>query len=99
MAKLTVLYGHPEDPATFEEYYANTHTPLVEDIPNLRRFEAGRVIGTADESEPPYYWVAELWFDSVEQVQDSLRSPEGQAVAEDLGNFASGGANLLICES
>ena len=99
MAKLTVLYGHPEDPAAFEEYYANTHTPLVEDIPNLRRFEAGRVIGTADGSEPPYYWVAELWFDSVEQLQESLGSPEGQTVAEDLGNFASGGATLLICES
>ena len=43
MAKLTILYGHPEDPAAFEEYYANTHNPLVEDIPNLRRFEAVRL--------------------------------------------------------
>jgi hypothetical protein len=24
MVKLTVLYGNPEDPAAFEEYYANT---------------------------------------------------------------------------
>jgi uncharacterized protein (TIGR02118 family) len=30
MVKLTVLYGHPDDPDAFEEYYANTHMPLVD---------------------------------------------------------------------
>lgn len=29
MIKLTVLYGHPTHPTAFEEYYANTHMPLV----------------------------------------------------------------------
>lgn len=29
MIKLTVLYGHPVDPAAFEAYYFNTHMPLV----------------------------------------------------------------------
>jgi uncharacterized protein (TIGR02118 family) len=42
MVKLTVLYGHPDDPAAFEEYYANTHMPLVDDMPNLQRYEAAR---------------------------------------------------------
>src|SRR5215208_7399337 len=36
MVKLTVLYGHPDDPDAFEEYYANTHMPLVDEIPNLQ---------------------------------------------------------------
>ena len=35
MAKLTVLYGHPEDTEAFEEYYANTHLPLAAKIPNV----------------------------------------------------------------
>ena len=99
MTKLTVLYGHPTEPEHFEEYYANTHTPLVDKIPNLQRFEAGKVLGTADESEPPYYWIAELWFENVEQLQSSLGSPEGQAAAADLRHFATGGATLLICET
>src|SRR5919112_5243659 len=43
MAKLTVLYGHPTDSASFEEYYADNYLPLVEKIPNLRQFEAGRL--------------------------------------------------------
>ena len=46
MVKLTSLYGHPTDPAAFEEHYANTHAPLVKKIPNLRQFEAGKIIAT-----------------------------------------------------
>ena len=99
MAKITALYGHPTDPAAFEEYYADNHLPLVEKIPNLRQFEAGKVIATPGGSEPPYYWIAELWFETVEQLQSSLGSSEGQAVAEDIQNFATGGATLFISET
>ena len=99
MAKLTVLYRHPTDPAAFEEYYAAIYLPLIEKIPNLRQFEAGKVIATPDESEPPYYRIAELWFESVEQLQSSLGSSEGQAAAEDIQNFATGGATLFISET
>jgi hypothetical protein len=31
MAKLVNLYGHPEDPAAFEDYYANRHIPYATD--------------------------------------------------------------------
>src|SRR5215213_3755587 len=55
MVKLTVLYGHPDDSDAFEEYYANTHLPLVEKMPNLQRYEAARIVATPDGSEPPYY--------------------------------------------
>ena len=99
MAKLTVLYRHPTDPAAFEEHYADNYLPLVEKIPNLRQFEAGKVIATPDGSEPPYYRIAELWFESVEQLQSSLGSSEGQAAAEDIQNFATGGATLFISET
>src|SRR5215216_6272418 len=36
LVKLTVLYGHPDDPDAFEEYYANTHMPLVDKCPTFR---------------------------------------------------------------
>jgi uncharacterized protein (TIGR02118 family) len=98
MVKLMVLYGAPADPAAFEEHYANTHGPLVDKIPGLRLFEAGRVVGTPDGGDPPYYRVAELSFDSAEALQSAMSSPEGQATAGDLGNFASGGATLLIVD-
>jgi uncharacterized protein (TIGR02118 family) len=39
MVKLTVLYRHPEDPAAFEEYYANTHMVLVDKMRSFQRYE------------------------------------------------------------
>jgi hypothetical protein len=35
----------------------------------------------------------------VERVQSSLGSSEGQAAAEDIQNFATGGATLFISET
>jgi len=43
MLKLTVLYNHAEDPENFEEYYANKQLPLATKMPNVLRFESGRV--------------------------------------------------------
>ena len=99
MVKLVVCYGAPEDSAAFDRHYSETHIPLVEKIPNVQRFEAGKVLGTGDGSAAPYYFIAELWFDSVEQLQAARQSPEGQAAAADVGTFASGGATIMIAEA
>jgi uncharacterized protein (TIGR02118 family) len=98
MVKMIVLYGPPTDPDAFEDHYANTHLPLAAKIPNVKRFEASRVVATPDGSEPPFYRVAELWFDSHEDLQASTSSPEGQVTVQDIGNFATGGATVLIAE-
>jgi uncharacterized protein (TIGR02118 family) len=97
MLKLTVLYNYPEDPETFEEYYANERLPLVAKMPNVLRFESGRV-GTVDGSEPPYYRIAELWFESGERLSEALSSPEGEYATGDIQNFATGGATVFISE-
>jgi uncharacterized protein (TIGR02118 family) len=99
MVKLVVAYGQPEDPAAFDRHYADTHAPLAQKIPNVRRFEAGKVLGTADGSASPYYFMAELWFDSQEDLQSAMGSSEGEAAAADVSTFASGGATMLIAEA
>lgn len=99
VVKLVVAYGPPEDPSAFDQHYAETHIPLAQKIPNVQRFEAGKVLGTADGSAAPYYFIAELWFDSAEELQASFQSPEGQATAADVPTFASGGATLMIVEA
>ena len=96
--KLTVLYGHPDDPAAFEEYYANTHMPLVDKMPNLQRYEAARIVATPDGSAPPYYRIFEGYFEDMEQLQRSLATPEGQAPPNDVPNFATGGVTIFISE-
>lgn len=98
MVKLVVAYGTPDDPAAFDDYYAKTHVPLAEKIPDMRRFEAGKVLGTPDGSAAPYYFIAELWFDSTEALQAAMGSAEGQAAGADVANFATGGATLMIAE-
>jgi uncharacterized protein (TIGR02118 family) len=98
MVKLTVLYGHPKDPAAFERYYLDTHTPMALKVKGVRRFEVAKVVATADGSPPPYYRIADLYFDSVQHLQECLGSKEGQAAAADIANFASGGATLLIAD-
>jgi len=96
MIKITVLYGAPDDPEAFDAYYSEHHRPLVDKMPNLRRFEAAHVVATPDGSEPPYYLIAELWFDSAEELEAARATPEGRAPGDDVPNFATGGATVLI---
>jgi uncharacterized protein (TIGR02118 family) len=71
--------------------------PLAERIPNVQRFEVGRV-ASLDEGEPPYHLIAELWFESADVLQESMSSPEGQAAADDIPNFATGGVTMFVSE-
>jgi uncharacterized protein (TIGR02118 family) len=98
MVKLIVAYGHPEDSDAFDRHYSETHDGLARAIPGLQRFEPGKVLGTADGSPAPYYFIAELYFNSVEDLQAAMASPEGQAASGDVATFASGGVTLMIAE-
>jgi uncharacterized protein (TIGR02118 family) len=96
-AKLTVLYGHPDDPEAFENYYANTHMPLVDKIP-LQSYEVAKIVATPDGSDLPYYRIFEGYSEDMEQLQNSLATQEGQAAVGDIPNFATGGATIFISE-
>lgn len=99
MVKLVVAYGQPDDPASFDQHYSDTHVPLVQKIPNLRRFEAGKVLGTPDGSAPPFYYLAELYFEDPGELQAAMGSAEGEAAGADVATFATGGATLMIAEA
>lgn len=96
MHKVTVLYGHPTDPAAFERYYFDEHLEIAAGIPNVHRVETARVAGTPDGSPLPHYRIAELWFADLDTLQQSMGSPEGQRTVEDLANFATGGVSVSI---
>jgi len=40
-AQVVVLYHTPADAIAFNQYYAETHTPLAKQIPGLRSFTIG----------------------------------------------------------
>ncbi len=99
MVKLQVLYGHPKDPAAFEAYYADPHTPIALKVPSLRRFEVSKVVGAPGGGQPAYYRTADLYFDDMDALGAAMSSPEGQAAAADIANFATGGVTLIVVET
>jgi uncharacterized protein (TIGR02118 family) len=46
----------------------------------------------------PYHLIARLYFEQMSALQMALQSPEGQATADDLPQFATGGAALVVGE-
>ncbi len=95
MFQLTVLYGQPQDSQAFDSYYAQTHAPLTQKIPGLKGFITTKPSSLSPQETSPYYLIAMLYFDSPQAMQAAFQSPEGQAAARDVQNFATGGVTML----
>ena len=96
MAKLFAVYQQPKDPAAFDSYYYGKHVPLAKTIPGLKSYEVttGDVMGMAGKHG--VYLVAILEFESMEAIGAAMGSPQGQATAADLANFASAGVDVMM---
>jgi uncharacterized protein (TIGR02118 family) len=89
MTKIVAVYQHPKDPAKFDRYYADVHTPLVKKMPGLRRLEVTKVTG-GPGGRSDVYQITELYFDDAPARDRALQSAEGKAVVDDLPKFADG---------
>ena len=99
MARLVVMYGLAKDPVAFEKYYFETHIPIAKKIAGLRKYEVNRGPVMTPAGPSSCQLVAILHFDDMAAIQAAFASPEGQATAADLQNFASGGADMLLFDS
>jgi uncharacterized protein (TIGR02118 family) len=99
MAKLIALYKKPADVAAFEKYYYSTHVPIAKKVPGLRSYEVSTGPVASGAGESPYHLVAILGFESLAAIQSALGTPEGQATAADLGQFAQAGVDLLMFDT
>ena len=99
MAKLFAIYQQPKDPAAFDSYYYGKHVPLAKTIPGLKSYEVtrGDVMGMAGKHG--VYLVAILEFASMDAIGAAMASPQGQATAADLANFASAGVDVMMGET
>lgn len=95
--RLVVSYGQPEDPAAFDAYYRDTHVPLATEMPGLVRYTIGSP-QAMDPSQSVPYLVAELDFESEQEMGAAFNSSEGKAAAGDVANFATGGATMTHYE-
>lgn len=95
MTRLTVLYGHPKDPAAFDRYYQDVHIPLARTMKGLQGWTIGKCESATPGEEPAYYMIVGLYAESREAMEKILASPEGRATVADVANFATGGATFL----
>jgi uncharacterized protein (TIGR02118 family) len=80
-ARFLAVYERPGDPKTFDLHYRQTHLPLLRSLPGLRRYTVSRDV-TALHGEP-FYLVAELEWDTMNELRAAFASPEGRATAAD----------------
>ncbi|OGO33614.1 MAG: ethyl tert-butyl ether degradation protein EthD [Chloroflexi bacterium RBG_16_56_8] len=97
MVKLVALYRKPADPAAFDQAYFETHVPLVQQIPELRRVEVARITG-APRGEPEFYLMAEMYFDDKAAMDRAMASPENIAAGKNLMGFAKGLVTFMFAE-
>jgi uncharacterized protein (TIGR02118 family) len=96
-ARLIVLYSPPDDPAAFDVHYREVHTPMVRRYPGLRDLRLIRPDGVAGR-DPAFYLVAEMAFDSRDDLDAALASDAGRESGLDLRNFAGAGVTMLIAD-
>ena len=95
MHKLLVVYNEPKDPAHFRKYYVETHLPLVSKMPGVKASRYSFDVKLLGPGKAPYFCIFEGEFESEAALMSALASKEGQAVAGDVSNYASGGVTML----
>jgi uncharacterized protein (TIGR02118 family) len=96
MNRLTVLYGHPEDPVAFDRYYHEVHIPIAKRMKGLKGWTIGKCESAAPGEVAPYYMIVGLYADSRAEMDAILASPEGQATIADVPKFATGGVKFMF---
>ncbi|MGY4573632.1 EthD family reductase [Bradyrhizobium sp. USDA 3256] len=94
MHKLIALYHPPKSEEDFRNHLVKVHLPLVAKFPKLRSLRYG--FGAEAGPQPsPYYAVVECEFDDEASLRAALASPEGEAAAADVPNYATAGVTII----
>src|SRR5437763_7367082 len=89
MYRLTVLFGHPRDPAAFERYYRQSHFLLAAKVKGIKGVSIGRLEALDTGQPTPYYRITSFSFDSREVCQAVVASREGMATHANLLIFST----------
>jgi uncharacterized protein (TIGR02118 family) len=96
MTRLTVLYGHPKDPAEFDRYYHEVHIPIAQRMKGLQGWTIGKCESATPGEAPQYYMIVGLYANTRADLEAIIASPEGQATIADVQNFATGGFTFMF---
>ena len=96
MNALVVLYGQPEDPVAFEDYYARVHLPLAGEIELLKELILVSNLVLPEGGQGDQYRMTLGVASSQDDLMTVLASEQGQAAIADLANFATGGFTAYL---
>ncbi len=99
MAELVVMYKTPKDAKAFDKHYFEKHVPLAKKLPGLRTYKVTQGPIATPAGPSGLHLIATLTFDSVTAIQAAFGTPEGRAAAADVQTFATGGADMIMCET
>jgi uncharacterized protein (TIGR02118 family) len=85
-ARFVACYEAPADPEAFGRHYREVHIPLALQLPGLRRYTVSTDVAAVRGT--PYHLVAELDWDTMEDLRAAFGSPEGAATAADAAILA-----------
>jgi uncharacterized protein (TIGR02118 family) len=97
MVKLIALYKKPENQEDFEKHYFGVHMPLVAKIPGLIKTEVSRLSGLPG-AESKFFLMAEMYYESIDKMNEGMASPEGKTAARDLMSFAKDSVMMMTGE-
>jgi uncharacterized protein (TIGR02118 family) len=94
MHKIVVLYPPQPNPDAFKAHYIETHIPLARKLPGLLALRYSFGVESVG-GESPYFCIFEAEFSDGAAMGAAMGSPEGQAVAGDVSNFAEVAPTLI----
>lgn len=96
MTKMIVVLNRKQDMSRddFRAYWRDVHGPIGARMPGVRKYVQNHVL--ADGA--PFDGIAEMWFDSLADIQAAFTSEAAQEAARDVANFLSGQHVVLVEE-
>lgn len=93
---LTAIYPKTEGSSFDMDYYNTSHGPLVQELFQPVSIQVNKGVSGAEEGSEPAYWVITvITFDSLEALQNAV-AEHGEEVIGDIQNFTDVEVQLQI---
>src|ERR1700681_4948048 len=95
-AKLVVIYPRPKDVDAFENIYQTEHVPLaVARLSGKTKMVATKILGSP-QGTPPFYRIAEVYFPSMQALEECAASEGCKEALAHAVKISSGGDPIFL---
>ena len=94
--KLMVIYPRPQDVEAFEHIYQTEHVPVaVARLAGKTKMVASKVLASP-QGTPPFYRIAEVYFPSMQALEECAASDGGKEALAHAVKISSGGPPIFL---